>query len=369
MLITRAPVRISFGGGGTDLPNYYKRHGGMVVSTTISYYVYTILTPSWPNNGVQIISADYRALSQRPTCEDLIWNGDLGLPKAITYYFNLRDGLTIFLASQIPPGTGLGSSSSVAVSMIKALAFWCGLDLGPAEVAELACYIEIEKLGMPIGKQDQYAAAFGGFNCITFTRDGVTVEPLQMSPQTRETLDRRLMLFFTGSSRQSSTILRRQSQASEDEDQETIYRLDTIKDLGLQVRVALERGDLDTFGDLLHQGWMEKRRLTEGITNPFLDECYQTAQDNGSLGGKVTGAGGGGFMMLYCPEERQDAVTEALTELGLQRRTFTFDDVGVQVMQATPWPGPHMSHHIPLAAMGGMQVEPSGTLLSPIPNP
>jgi D-glycero-alpha-D-manno-heptose-7-phosphate kinase len=151
VLIARAPVRISFGGGGTDLSAYYRKHGGLVVSTTISTYVYTILTPGGPH-GVQIISADYRALSQRPTCEDLIWNGDLRLPKAITYYFNLCDGVTIFLASQVPPGTGLGSSGSVAVSMIKALAFWCGLDLGPEQVAELACYIEIEKMAMPVGR-------------------------------------------------------------------------------------------------------------------------------------------------------------------------------------------------------------------------
>ncbi len=367
MLIARSPVRISFGGGGTDLPDYYEQHGGMVVSTTINYYVYTILTPSWPNNGVQIISADYRALSQRPTCEDLIWNGDLGLPKAITYYFNLRDGLTIFLASQIPPGTGLGSSSSVAVSMIKALAFWCGLDLGPAEVAELACYIEIEKLGMPIGKQDQYAAAFGGFNSITFARDGVTVEPLRLSPETREALESRLMLFFTGSSRQSSTILRRQKQASQEGDKETVRRLDAIKELGLKVRVALEHGDLDTFGDLLHQGWMEKRRLAQGITNPFLDKCYQTAQENGVLGGKITGAGGGGFMMLYCPEERQEAVIAALTELGLQHRSFAFEDDGVQVLQALPWQGPHIPRRMPLV-MEGMQTELSGAFLSAVMN-
>ena len=143
--------------------------------------------------------------------------------------------------------------------------------------------------------------------------------------------------------------------------------MDTIKDLGLQVRVALEQGDLDTFGDLLHQGWMEKRRLAEGITNPFLDECYQTAQGSGALGGKITGAGGGGFMMLYCPEERQAAVIDALTELGLQYRSFTFENDGVQVMQASPWQGPHMPHRIPLV-MEGMQVESSGALLSAVTN-
>jgi D-glycero-alpha-D-manno-heptose-7-phosphate kinase len=351
VLIARAPVRISFGGGGTDLSAYYRQHGGLVVSTTISTYVYTILTPSGPH-GVQIISADYRALCQRPTCEDLIWNGDLRLPKAITYYFNLCDGVTIFLASQVPPGTGLGSSGSVAVSMIKALAFWCGLDLGPEQVAELACYIEIEKMAMPVGKQDQYAAAFGGLNCIKFSRDGVVVEPLRVGPETREALERGMMLFFTGTSRHSSTILRRQQKASQEGDRDTLHRLDAIKELGLEIRAALEGGELEAFGGLLHQSWMEKRQLTEGITNSFLDQCYQVAREHGALGGKVTGAGGGGFLMLYCPEDRQEAVTEALAALGLQRWPLTLDDQGVQVMEALPGARQHVPNRVPLVMEG-----------------
>ncbi len=336
LLIARAPVRISFGGGGTDIPAYYERYGGFVVSTTINYYVYTILTPG-PPGEVEIFSADYRSFTQRPICEDLIWNGDLSLPKAIVYYFNIRDGLTVFLASQVPPGTGLGSSGSVAVSMIKALAFWCGLDLGPREVAELACFIEINKLGMPVGKQDQYAAAFGGLNGITFLRDEVRVEPLRMPPQARQELEQGIMLFFTGISRQSSTILKRQQEASRQGDKETIQRLTAIKELGLEIRRALENGDLRTFGELLHRSWLEKRRVTEGITTPLLDQCYEVARERGVLGGKVTGAGGGGFLMLYCPPEHQNAVTEALTALGLQRRPFLMENEGVQIMQGIPW--------------------------------
>jgi D-glycero-alpha-D-manno-heptose-7-phosphate kinase len=345
ILIARAPVRISFGGGGTDLPTYYEQHGGLVVSSTINYYVYTILTAG-ESDGVQIISADYRALCQRPTCEDLIWNGDLSLPKAITYYFSVHGGVDVFLASQVPPGTGLGSSGSVAVSMIKALAFWCGLDLGPAETAELACYIEIEKMGMPVGRQDQYAAAFGGLNCITFSRDGVVVEPLSLPPGTREGLEKGLMLFFTGTSRQSSTILRRQSKASRQGDADTLRRLDAIKSLGIEIRAALEAGDLDFFGQLLHRSWLQKRELTEGVTNSFLDQCYQAARENGALGGKVTGAGGGGFLLLFCPEEHQDAVTEALTALGLQRRPFALEDEGVRIMQGMAWPQAQVPHRV-----------------------
>ncbi len=288
------------------------------------------------------MSADHCTFSQRLACDDSIQADDLRLPRAITHYFNIRDGLTVFLASQIPPGAGLGSSSSVAVSMIKALAFWSGLDLGPVEVADLACYVEIERLGMPVGKQDQYASAFGGLNYITFSPGGVSVEPLQISAVTRGALERGLMLFFTGASSQSYTILCRQQEAVQQGDEETIRRLDAIKELGLEIRIVLERGDLESFGHLLHRSWMEKRRLAEGITTPFLDQCYQTARENGALGGKVTGAGGGGFLMLYSPVERQEAVTGALKALGLQRFPLAFESQGVDVMQAMPWSRPQM---------------------------
>jgi len=336
IIVSRAPVRISLGGGGTDLPPYYERYGGMVVSTAISYYVYTILSPA-EGAPLQIISADYRTMVQRPICEDLIWDGDLSLLKAVVYHFNVQDGVTVFMASQIPPGTGLGSSGSVAVSMIKALAFWCGLDLSPAEVAELACYIEIEKMGMPVGKQDQYAAALGGLNYMTFTKGGVSVEPLNLPLSTTQSLQRRLMLFFTGTSHTSSTILRHQTNASRQGDPAIIKRLHTIKELGLAIKAALEQGDLQEFGELLHQSWLNKRELSDDVTNSFIDKCYATALEHGAVGGKITGAGGGGFLLFYCPEERQADVSGALKNLGLQRRDFTFDTEGVQVMQAVPW--------------------------------
>jgi len=351
VMIARSPLRLSLGGDGTDLPAYYKRHGGLVISTTISYHVYTILTTGSPN-GVQIISADYSAYRQQPTCEDLIWNGDLRLPKAIARYFNVHDELTIFLASQIPPGTGLGLSGSLAVSMIKALAFWCGLDLGPMDVAELACQIEIEELEMPVGKQDQYTAAFGGLNCLRFSRAGVTVEPLQISDETHRALERGLMLFFTGASRRSSTILQQQNLASQQGDRATICKLDAIKELALEMRATLVEQDLEAFGDLLHRSWMQKRQLTDGITNPFLDQCYKTAREEGALGGTLTGAGGGGFLMLYCPEEHQDNVTQALTDMGLQHQPFTLQNGGVEVMQATTSPQPMGNDRVSLVMEG-----------------
>jgi D-glycero-alpha-D-manno-heptose-7-phosphate kinase len=346
VLIARAPLRISFGGGGTDLPAYYEQHGGLVVSTTINYYTYAILTPGC-SDDVQIIFANRRAIRQQSTCKDLIWDGDLRLPKAIACYFHIDSGLTVFLASQAPPNSGLGCSGSVAVTMIKALAFWCGLDLGPAEVAELACHIAIDKMKMPIGKQDQYAAAFGGLNCIRFSRKGVEVEPLKISRETREALERGLMLFFAGGSLHSASILHREEQASHKDEQAAISRLDAIKELGSEMCVALKKSDMAAFGELLHESWMEKRELTQDITNEFLDRCYQAARDSGAIGGKAIGAGGGGFMIFYCPEERQAAVTDALTAFGLQRQSFWLDTEGVQIMEVSSRPKAPMLRTMP----------------------
>ena len=332
MLISRAPVRISFGGGGTDLPSFYEKHGGMVVSTTINHYVYAILTTG-SRETVQIVSADYRTF-WRQSLNSLIWDGDLALPRAIVHEFDLHQGLDIFLASQIPPGTGLGSSGSVAVCLINGLAAWQGASSTRHEVADQACHVEIEKMGMPVGKQDQYASAFGGLNCITFSVDGVTVDPLQMPETAWHTLQRRLMLFFTGSSRQSSNILRYQKRKGEEGDKHVIERLLAIKELGLAIREALEAGDLDAFGELMHRSWVQKRSLAPNISSSSIDRVYELACSYGAAGGKITGAGGGGFLMLYCQEECQDAVTDALEEAGLRRMGFAFDTCGAQVMHA-----------------------------------
>jgi D-glycero-alpha-D-manno-heptose-7-phosphate kinase len=331
MLISRAPVRISFGGGGTDLPSFYERFGGLVISTTINHYVYAILT-SGSQEAVQIVSADYHTF-WRQSLDSLIWDGDLALPRAIIHDFNLHRGLDLFLASQIPPGTGLGSSGSVAVCLINGLSVWQGIPLTPYEVAEKACYVEIDKMHMPVGKQDQYASAFGGLNCITFSASGATVVPLQISDATRHALERRLMLFFTGSSRQSSNILRYQKQKGEEGDKNVVDRLLAIKELAVAIRRTLEAGDLDAFGELMHLSWMQKRSLAPNISNSSIDGIYDLARSNGALGGKITGAGGGGFLLLYCHEAYQPAVTGALEGAGLRRMSFAFDTCGAQVMQ------------------------------------
>lgn len=336
IIVSRAPVQISLGGDGTDLPPYYEQHGGLAISASINYYIYTILSPA-QDALVQILSADYRPLTPDPNGKDLIWDRALSLPKAITSHFNVRKGVTVFLASQIPPSAGLGFPGSLTVSMVKALAFRCGLNLNPAEAAELACHIKIEKMGLPVGKQEAYAAAFGGLNAITFASKRVSVRPLNLLPSVRQSLQRRLMLFFTATSCASYKALRRQTEAIRQKDAAVIERLHAIKALSKDIRVALKQGKLDQFGQLLHQSWLNQQELSRDAASAFIEHSYTTALKLGAIGGKITGTNGGGTLVLYCPENQQAAVTKALEGLGLQRIDFDFDAEGAQVLQAIPW--------------------------------
>ena len=331
MLIARAPMRISFGGGGTDLEAYYAKYGGVVVSTAINKYFYAVITTD-ESDDLQVISADYRSLFRHSPYNDLFWDGDLALPKAILHHFGIRRGVNLFLASEVPPGTGLGSSSAAAVTMVRALSTLVEQPMTKQQVAELASFIEITKMGMPIGKQDQYASAFGGLNIITFTTDGVKVEPINIAPDVRKTLEQRLMLFFTGSSRESTSILKHQRKSTQDRDASVLQALHNIKQVALDVQVCLEHGDLDEFARLLHYSWQEKRQLAPGLSTGFIDECYELALKNGATAGKITGAGGGGFMLIYCHEEAQQTVTEVLEERGLKRMNFHFDHQGATVV-------------------------------------
>jgi D-glycero-alpha-D-manno-heptose-7-phosphate kinase len=331
MLITRSPVRISFAGGGTDLPAYYLNHGGAVVSTAIDKYFYVFLNVNG-DDTIQITSSDFRTFFRHDGDTPLLFDGDLSLPRAILHHFGLARGISMFLASEIPPGTGLGSSSTVAVGIIKAVATARGLALTKQEIAELACYIEIEKLGEPIGKQDQYAAAFGDLNLVQFSAEGVTVEPLKVSNETRAQLETNLMLFFTGSTRAASSILRAQKNSSEKKDARVLDALHAVKHMAFEAKEYIESGDLTRFGKLLDAGWQNKKKFASGISNALIDESYELALANGALGGKVTGAGGGGFLMIYCEPPHQPAVTRALEEKGLKRIDFRFDTEGARVL-------------------------------------
>jgi D-glycero-alpha-D-manno-heptose-7-phosphate kinase len=330
VLIARAPLRISLAGGGTDLEAYYARFGGAVVSATIDKYFYVIVTLS-ESGHIQVSSSDYHLFFRQRIDDQSHLEGELRLPRAVLAHFGMRTGVSIFLASQVPPGTGLGSSSTVTVALIKAVALLCGERLSASEVAELACEIEIERLGMPIGRQDQYAAAFGGLNFYEFEAGGTRVERLDVPIQAVIGLQDRLMLFFTGVRHDSGQILDDQRRNSSSRD-ETVDALHAIKALAVRVRDDLLTGDISRVGGYLHESWLAKRTLADGISDPVIDSWYEVARAAGAAGGKIAGAGGGGYLLLYCEPEWQDRVTEELHARGLTRMDFRFEAGGAMVI-------------------------------------
>jgi D-glycero-alpha-D-manno-heptose-7-phosphate kinase len=331
MIIARAPLRISFGGGGTDLAAYYHSFGGLVVSASIDAYVYVMLTPA--ARGLHIITADGGKLSQRSALTLQGTEQDMRLPLTVLQQCAPDANLRVFITGEVPSGTGLGSSSATTVALITALTAHTGVHFSAEQIAALASEIEIDHLGSPIGKQDQYASALGGLNTFVFQADDhVRIEPLELDPMVAADLEQRLMLFFTGSRRDAGSILVHQRRQSEERDTRTLAALHAIKALAGEIRAALLVGDLDRFGQLLHRSWQQKRRVAAGISTSFIDHCYAMARTAGALGGKITGAGGGGFLLLYCREEQQPSVIEALHGLGLELFPFRLSAQGAEVL-------------------------------------
>jgi D-glycero-alpha-D-manno-heptose-7-phosphate kinase len=338
MLIVRSPVRISFGGGGTDLPAYYEKYGGAVLSAAINKYFYTILTKRG-DDKIQVISAD---LQRTETWEDIacmdIAGEPLDIPLAVMKHLAIHAPLNLFLASEIPPGTGLGSSASVCVSILKALAVYMQLPMTKHNLAEKAFHISRDLLGMPVGKQDEYAAAFGGLNYIFFYEDGRTsVDPLELPADVLGEFQNNLMLFFTGASHNSWTILKAQEQATRESTSTAVDSLHQIRLLAKKMRAALLDGNLKEFAGLLDEAWQAKRRVSNKISNSRIDHLYETARQSGALGGKITGAGGGGFLLLYCEKDCQPKVREALGREGLRELGFEFDLEGARVLVNDPF--------------------------------
>lgn len=331
-LISRSPVRISFGGGGTDLASYYEKHGGVVVSAAINKYFYTVLEIRL-DDRIQLISSDLQVHQTVKDFYDLKLGKGLDIPVAVLKHFNVQRGLNLFMASEIPPGTGLGSSGTVTVNIINIINELERLKLSKGEMAELAYDIEYNKLGMPIGKQDEYAAAFGGVNFIQFNRDGtVDVEPLNIAREVRVRMEDDIMLFFTGRTRESSKILKSQDSSTKEDTGDVMDSLHNIKKIALDVKKALESGDLAEFGRLLDISWQNKKNLAKGISNPRIDKIYDLAKKNGALGGKLTGAGGGGYFMVYCDKPHQKAVTRAMVDEGLSPLDYHFDKRGAAII-------------------------------------
>jgi D-glycero-alpha-D-manno-heptose-7-phosphate kinase len=361
MLIARSPVRISFGGGGTDLPSYFEQYGGAVLSSAINKYLYTIVGTR-TDGHIQIISSDLKAIETWKDIRQMSARGNkFEIPLAVLKELECQESIDLFLACEIPPGTGLGSSASVCVNVLQAVSAYLNRTLSKGELAERAFYIATKVLGKPIGKQDEYAAAFGGLNLIEFRRDGSTrVTPVQLDSALLNSLQQRLMLFFTGSSHDSWSILTDQSERLK-QNRPAVEALHRIHELAYSMHRALLEGNLHDFGALLHEGWEHKKSISEKISNPQIDCLYNAARSHGALGGKITGAGGGGFLLLYCEEESQPAVRDALAEFGVQEMRFDFDFNGARVLVNDPFLDrvyPHVSP-VPVALdpIGGANIE------------
>jgi D-glycero-alpha-D-manno-heptose-7-phosphate kinase len=324
MLITRSPLRISLGGGGTDLPSYYRDHGGYLISAAIDKYVWvTILRPFVPG-----VFLKYSKIEHVERVEDI--------EHPIIRETFLMMGITepqheITSVADIPAGTGLGSSGSFTTSLLKGMYSFERRLLLPGDVARLACELEIDRLRRPVGKQDQYIAAYGGITCFEFGRDGeVHAEPLALTQGTLHELEDHLLLFFTGFSRSASDILKDQDDRTRHADAAMVENLHYVKDLGRRSRLALERGSPAEFGEIMHEHWERKRTRSSGISNPQIDEWYERGRKAGAIGGKLVGAGGGGFLMFYAPEPNR--VRAAMAAAGLAEVRFRFDFDGTRVV-------------------------------------
>lgn len=324
MIITRSPLRISLGGGGTDLPSYYREHEGFVISAAIDRYVYITLHETFVDYLIVKYSEFEKVNSVAELRHPLI-------REALKLAGIEAPGLEITSMSDIPAGTGLGSSGSFTTALVYALHLLNRKGLSKRDLAETACHIELDILGEPIGKQDQYIAAFGGITQFTFGTDGhVAVEALKMSQETLSNMEDNLALFFTGFSRSASGILRDQDTRSKQGDKEMAANLHYIKGLGRDSKTALESGNLRAFAEIMHEHWESKKKRSHGMSNDHIDEYYRLARNNGALGGKLIGAGGGGFLMFY--SEDKTRLRRAMLEAGLREVRFRFDFEGTKIV-------------------------------------
>ena len=331
MIITRTPVRISFGGGGTDIPGFYEEHGGAVVSITINKYFYSFYNPR-DDEKIQMISSDFQSLLSVDDFYSLKFGEGFDIPSAVIKHFRLYHGFDLFTASEIPPGSGLGSSGAVTVNMVRLCSKLKNETMTQRQIAEDAFFIQRQILNLPIGKQDEYAAAYGGLNFLEFSEKEVSVNPIQIDPDTKKSLEKNLLLFFTKKTRQASTILQRQEDSIKGKDTSIIEAMIEVKKNAYHINEALEVGDLKRFGSLLDQAWNSKKKMSPEISNDYLDRIYEIARQNGALGGKIAGAGGGGYFMFYCEEEKQDDLRNAMEAEKLGFLDFNFSEKGVTIL-------------------------------------
>ena len=324
MIIARSPLRITLGGGGTDLSSYYEKREGFLISAAIDKYIYILINKTFDHSWLLKYSKLERVKEvselQHPIVREALQMTGL-----------TKEPLEICSMADIPAGTGLGSSSSFTTALLTALHGYKGDIIGRRQLAEEACGIEIGRLQEPIGKQDQYISTFGGIMCMNIGKNGfVNIEPLAISQNTLYELEDNLMLFFTGYSHSAGNILSEQDEKSKCDDDDMLKNLDYIKQLGSESRAALERGDLNKFAEIMNVHWQYKKARSGRMSNPKIDEWYDIALKNGAIGGKLIGAGGGGFLMFYA--DNRVKLRKAMTDMGLEEVHFRFEKEGAKLL-------------------------------------
>jgi D-glycero-alpha-D-manno-heptose-7-phosphate kinase len=326
---SKAPLRMSFGGGGTDVSPYSEERGGVTLSATIDKYAYCTLNDI-DKDVVTVHSLDYDIKTLFKNDDDYAFNGKLDLIKAALRVFNIKEGLSLLIHSDIPPGSGLGASSTMTVALVGALKEYLKLPLEIYDIAELAYKIERKELGISGGKQDQYAATFGNFNFTEFFGDRVVVNPLRIREDTRNELEYRLILCYTGKTRLSAGIINDQISRYVQRKEDTVRALDVTKQLAVEMKNALLLNRIDEFGLLMNEAWQAKKKFSSLITDSHIDSLFDIALKSGALGGKLLGAGGGGYLLILCEIDKKHLVAQALESSGGQIVPFAFETRGLQ---------------------------------------
>ena len=326
----KAPLRISLAGGGTDVPPYCEERGGAVLSSTIDMYAFCTVSPR-EDKEIKIRSLDFeRDESWEANGRYFDYDGNLDLIKAVLNHFEVKQGFDMFLHCDAPPGSGLGGSSTVMVSIIGAVAEWLNEPMSQYDIARLAYVLEREELGLQGGKQDQYSAVFGGFNFIEFKKDDTIVTPLRIKSDILNELHYHMLLCYTGRTRDSADIIENQKKGYKSGERQVVEALDNAKRIAGETKEALMKGDVAHIGQLLNESWGHKKQFTAKVTNERIDSIYDTAIRNGATGGKISGAGGGGYMFFLCDYDKKHMVAKELRKLGVEMVNFNFDKHGLQ---------------------------------------
>lgn len=331
MLVGISPVRISFAGGGTDMPEYYEKFGGNVVSSAISKFTYSIIQ-SRNDDSFQAFSPDFQKHYKPTAFAKISIEDGTEIASSVIKYLEYKKGLNVILFSDVTAGSGLGASSSLAVNLVNIINHLKKEKMSKQKIAETAYYIGRKILHWPIGKQDEYVSAFGGFNFIKFRENKITVIPINMKKNSLNELQGNLLLFSLGYIRNSTKILTSQINNIKQKNSLILDSLSNVKNLACEMHNSLKKSDLTTFGELLNKGWIEKKTFTHGITNQKIDKIYKKALSSGAMGGKLTGAGGGGHMLFYCEPKKQKLLLNTMVNLGLKLIDFKFYNDGPQIV-------------------------------------